>query len=617
VGYLALGDRGLIAEANLTAAGMLGVARGALAKQPFSRFILEDDQDVFYLQHKRLIETGEPQSCELRMVKADGALFWARVDTAAGPLHRVVMTDISGRKRVERELEESKRLIESVVENIPLMVFLKEAQGLRFVVFNRAGEELLGHDRKELMGRNNLDLFPPEQAAFFEAKDREALATGDLLDIPEEMVDTAKKGRRVLHTRKICIKGTDGVARFLLGISEDITERKRAEEETARLEEQLLQAQKMESVGRLAGGVAHDFNNMLGVILGRTEFALEKTEPSSPLRGDLMEIRKAAERSADLTRQLLAFARRQTIAPKVLDLNETVEGMFQMLRRLLGENVAIDYKPESGLWPVRVDPSQIDQILANLCVNARDAITDVGKLTIETGNRTFDEEYCAHHTGFVPGEYVRLVVSDDGCGMDKETLSHLFEPFFTTKKVGQGTGLGLATVYGAVKQNNGFINVYSEPGRGTTFTIYLPRHAGETRRTITEGAPAPDPRGREVILLVEDEPAILRLAAMMLEKQGYTVVAAATPGEAIRLARERTGEIDLLMTDVVMPEMNGRELARNILTLYPGLRRLFMSGYTADVIAHQGVLEEGVHFIQKPFGIKELAAKVREVLDSR
>ena len=399
------------------------------------------------------------------------------------------------------------------------------------------------------------------------------------------------------------------------GIITDITDRKRAEVEQEKLQAQLLQAQKMESIGRLAGGVAHDFNNMLGVILGHTEMALEQVDPAQPLHFDLQEIRKAAERSTELTRQLLAFARKQTISPRVLDLNQTVEGMLKMLRRLIGEDIHLSWTPGRDLWPVKVDPSQIDQILANLCVNARDAIAGVGKITIETGNTTFDEAYCGDHVGYVPGEYVLLAVSDDGCGMDKETLGKLFEPFFTTKELGKGTGLGLATVYGIVKQNNGFLNVYSEPGQGTTFRIYLPRYAGKAEQARTAAPQESAMRGRETILVVEDEPEILNLTKRMLEKQGYHVLTAGTPGEAIRLAEEHAGEIHLLMTDVVMPEMNGRDLAKRMISFYPNIRRLFMSGYTANVIAHHGVLDEGVHFIQKPFSIRDLAAKVRQALD--
>jgi CheY-like chemotaxis protein len=290
--------------------------------------------------------------------------------------------------------------------------------------------------------------------------------------------------------------------------------------------------------------------------------------------------------------------------------------MLTMLKRLIGEDIHLDWRPQQDLWSVNVDPAQVDQVLANLCVNARDAIADVGTIIIETTNSVLDEAWCADHPGFHPGEYVTLAVRDDGCGMDEKTLSHVFEPFFTTKGVGKGTGLGLATVYGAVKQNNGFINVSSELGRGTTFTIYLPRHESRAEQPRTESAAKPITRGQETILLVEDEAANLRLTSEMLQRQGYSVLTANTPGEGMRIAREHSGPIHLLMTDVVMPEMNGRDLARNLLALHPHLKRLFTSGYTADVIANHGVLDEGVHFIGKPFSMRELAAKVREVLDA-
>jgi CheY-like chemotaxis protein len=371
----------------------------------------------------------------------------------------------------------------------------------------------------------------------------------------------------------------------------------------------------MESVGRLAGGVAHDFNNMLSIILGHAQLALRSIDPSNPLHADLEEIQKAGQRSAELTRQLLAFARKQTVAPKVLDLNTTVERMLKMLRRLIGEDIDLAWRPGAGLWPVKVDPSQINQTLANLCANARDAIADVGKLALETANIVCDEAYCAEHPGLTPGEYVMLAVSDNGCGMDRETLANVFEPFFTTKEMGKGTGLGLATVYGIVKQNHGFIAIDSAPGEGTTFKMYLPRYGGETAQAAAEGPSEVIKSGSEMILLVEDEPTILKLGKTMLEQLGYTVLAAGAPGEAIRLAREHTGKLHLLMTDVVMPGMNGRDLAKHLLSLYPRLKRLFMSGYTADVIAQHGVLDEGVSFIQKPFSMQALAAKVRETLD--
>lgn len=427
----------------------------------------------------------------------------------------------------------------------------------------------------------------------------------------------AKDGdyRWILGRGKVVARDADGRISRMVGTHSDITERKQAEEERERLQAQLVQAQKMESVGRLAGGVAHDFNNMLSVILGQTEMALDHVAPDQPLHADLKEIQKAAQRSADLTRQLLAFARRQTICPKVLDLNETVTGMLKMLRRLIGENIELVWMPGPQLWDVKMDPSQIDQILANLCVNARDAVKSVGKVVISTRNTSFDTVFCDTHPGYVPGDYVMLSVSDSGCGMDQLTIDHLFEPFFTTKGVGEGTGLGLATVYGAVKQNNGMISVYSEEGVGSTFEIYLPRHLGKSEQAAMRAPAAVASKSHhETVLLVEDDAALLRLTTTMLKTLGYEVLSAVTPGEAVRLAEEHIGDIHLLLTDVVMPEMNGRALAKRILSIYPHIRRIFMSGYTADVIAHHGVLEEGVRFLQKPFTLRTLEAKLGEAL---
>jgi PAS domain S-box-containing protein len=389
----------------------------------------------------------------------------------------------------------------------------------------------------------------------------------------------------------------------------------KAESEREKLQNQLLQAQKMDAVGRLAGGVAHDFNNMLSVILGYTEMILNQPDHDGALRADLGEIQKAAERSADLTRQLLAFARKQTIAPRPLDLNDAVSGMLKMLGRLIGEDIDLLWKPARNLWPVKMDPAQIDQLLANLVVNARDAIAGVGKVTIETGKAEFDEAYCADHFGFTPGRYVQLVVSDNGCGMDKDTQTRIFEPFFTTKPQGQGTGLGLATVYGIVRQNNGFINVYSEPGQGTTFHVYLPRHetqadiAGEVRERRDT------PTGWETVLLVEDQEALLRLGKRLVERLGYKVLAANGPEKALEMAAGHPGTIHLLMTDVIMPVMSGRDLWQKLAASRPDLKCLYMSGYTTNVIAHHGILDEGVHFLQKPFSLEALAAKLREALE--
>ena len=329
--------------------------------------------------------------------------------------------------------------------------------------------------------------------------------------------------------------------------------RREAERQQEALKGQLLQAQRLESVGRLAGGVAHDFNNMLSIIHGNSDLALQKLQPTDPLHGLLSEILGAARRATDITRQLLGFARRQTIAPKVLDLNETVESMLKMLRRLIGEDIDLAWLPEAGLWPVKMDPAQVDQILANLCLNSRDAIHDVGKITIETENTRFDEQYCGSRPGYQPGEFVLLAVSDNGEGMSRETQEKIFEPFFSTKGVGKGTGLGLSTVYGIVKQNDGFINVYSEPGSGTSFKIYLPRHKAPAAKPEAGSLPEAAPAGHgETVLLVEDEPAIIQVCRIMLEELGYRVLAAGTPGQALELARTSTDEIQLVITDVIM-----------------------------------------------------------------
>jgi PAS domain S-box-containing protein len=518
-----------------------------------------------------------------------------------------VHVDINERKQAEEALRERKEQLRVIFDTSQAGIILVDPRGtIQFA--NKRMAEMFAMPLEQLIGSHYSEHLHETERQAGNERMRE-LIRGDIQSVSTERHYVRADGNDFwgfLSGKRL--ENPDGTLRALVGIIADLTEQKK-------LQEQLGQAQKMEAVGRLAGGVAHDFNNMLNVILGHTELALLKEAASPALRERLEQIQKAAVRSADIVSQLLAFARKQTISPRVLDLNESVAPMLKMLRRLIGEGIELVWLPAKVLWPVRMDPSQIDQILANLCVNARDAVSGAGRITIETANRTFDTTFCSGHKGLVPGEYVLLTVSDNGCGMDKETLSMIFEPFFTTKGVGEGTGLGLAMVYGIVKQNAGFIDVFSEPGQGTIFNIYLPRHLGKDEQALTSGPMAPAERGHETILMVEDEPALLDLGRQLLEMQGYRVLAASTPGEAIRLAEEHSGEIHLLLTDVVMPEMNGRELAKKLLSLYPGLKRLFMSGYTADVIAHHGVLDEAMKFIQKPFTLDALAAKVREVLD--
>ncbi len=599
------------------------------------------EEDIGTIDEARTALMAPPHTAylEQRTMTTKGWLWLAWVDTAVldgdGNVKEIIAVgrDISDIKRAETALVEQKDLLAAIYRNAPLIMMVVNADR-RIQQINGFATAFANRDEEEMLGLRGGDalrcmhvLDAPQGCGFGDFCQQcvirntvlDTLETGEAhVQIEAPYYSTGEDNdirelRFLMSTTPIEVKGE----RMVLVTLQDITERRRTEAENEKLQSQLSQAQKMESVGRLAGGVAHDFNNMLGVILGHAEMALERMDSDQPFYGDFAEIRTAAERSADLTRQLLTFARKQTIAPRIIDLNATVEGLWAMLRRLIGEDIELTWRAGENLAPVKVDPSQIDQILVNLCVNARDAIDDVGKITIETDRVSFDEAYCALHAGFVPGDYVLLAVSDNGRGMDQETLDHSFEPFFTTKAQGKGTGLGLASVYGAVKQNNGFINVYSEPGHGTTIKIYLPQQPTHTTHQADQASATPAIRGNETILLVEDEPSILRLATMMLERLGYVVLAANTPGEAIRRAHEHRGPIDLLMTDVVMPEMNGRDLAKNLLAAYPDIKRLFMSGYTANVIAHHGVLDEGVHFIQKPFSSKDLEVTLREVLDDQ
>jgi signal transduction histidine kinase/ActR/RegA family two-component response regulator len=410
------------------------------------------------------------------------------------------------------------------------------------------------------------------------------------------------------------IRDEAGVITGSVMVGRDVTDLKRAATETAALEARLQQSQRLEAVGRLAGGIAHDFNNMLHVIVGNTELALEQVAQGSQAALALYEISSVAKRSTALVRQLLAFARRQSIVPRVMDLNVTIQGMLQMLRRLLGEHIELRWTPGTALWPVRIDPSQLDQILVNLCVNARDAVTQgAGFIAIETRNVVVDDAARALLPELSAGEYVRISVSDNGSGMDAATISSIFEPFFTTKPLGEGTGLGLSTVYGAVKQHGGVLSVQSTPGGGSTFTIHLPRDRGALEVASTPPEPQAAPAASaETILLVEDEPAVLRMTERMLRKRGYCVWTATSPSEALSVARVRGAEISALVSDVMMPEMTGIELARQLSAIIPRVKTLFISGY-ADHL--QGRAAPGEHFLQKPYTTDALLKALRRVLD--
>ena len=565
--------------------------------------------------YDRVALTGKPEVFETYV---ESLAMWFSI-SAYSPFkeHFVAIFDvITDRKQAEALLRESEERFRMLLKNANDAVYVNEVTTAgtgKFIEINDQACEMLGYHREELLGMTLSDIEVARQREMTPAILRDLDEAGRSLFETEHV---ARDGRRIpveVSARILSLREKP----IMLSLVRDISERKRLEAEHRTLQDRLQHAQRMESVGRLAGGVAHDYNNMLSVILGYTELSMEVVNPDEPLYENLKEIYGAAHRSKAVTRQLLAFARRQTIAPIVLDLNETVESMLKMLRRLIGENIDLAWRPGNHLWPVKMDPAQIDQILANLCVNARDAINGVGNVTIETRRATFDDAYCAQHAGFTPGQFDLLAVSDDGHGMDPDTREKIFEPFFTTKEVGQGTGLGLATVYGIVKQNDGFINVYSEPGKGTTFRIFLPAHAGEAGEASPPSGIPPTPAGRgETILIVEDEAPLLKLGKRVLEKLGYQVLTADTPGKALQLTETVDRPIHLLLVDVVMPEMNGRDLAQKMAARFPDIKILFMSGYTADVIAHQGILDEGVNFIQKPLSTKDLALKVRTILDA-
>ncbi|MBI5444542.1 MAG: response regulator [Deltaproteobacteria bacterium] len=511
------------------------------------------------------------------------------------------------RLRRERKLaQEKSQRWERVFEEAQFGLAHADARTNTFLEVNATFARERGYAPGELVGRPILEIYPPEER---DAMARRLAAFNEAGHAVFESVHLCKDGRRLpvlMEVTTIADEAGRPVSRVTYAL--DITERKQ-------LEAQLRQTQRLEAVGRLAGGVAHDFNNLLTVINGLAELAASELRPGDPLLPELQGIQDAGNRAASLTRQLLAFARQQVVSPRPLDLNEAVGGLEKMLQRLIGEDIELRWKPGAEADRVFLDPSQVDQVLANLVVNARDAIPGTGAVTVETSAVVLDEAYCATHPGATPGEYAVLSVSDTGVGMDAQTLERIFEPFFTTKEPGKGTGLGLATVYGIVKQAGGSIYAYSEPGQGTTFRICLPRWTGGPSRAESRPEMSTPRRGSETVLLVEDEEAILELGRAILERQGYRVLTAHTPQEALLAAEAEPGEIHLLATDVVMPGMNGRELEERLRASRPGVKCLYLSGYPADVVTQRGVLPEGVSFLPKPYTIRSLAEKVREVLD--
>ncbi len=512
-----------------------------------------------------------------------------------------ITRDISAMKRAQAERERLAIGIEYAAE----AVVITDINGdIQYV--NPAFEKVSGYPREEAIGQNPRILKSGKQDNAFYIELWNTITAGNVWH--GKFVNRKKNGELYIEETTISpVYDKNKQIMNFVAVKRDVTK----EEE---LEQQFMQAQKMESIGRLAGGVAHDFNNMLSVILGYSELALANMNPEDKCYKNIEEIRNAGKRSADLTSQLLAFSRKQTIAPRVVNLNEAVRKMLKMLRRLIGEDINLIWKPGENLGNIYIDPTQVDQMLANLCVNSRDAINGAGEIIIETKQAVFSEAYCERHTYASPGVYIQLTVSDDGCGMEKSVKEKIFEPFFTTKVKGKGTGLGLATVYGIVKQNEGLINVYSEPGNGTSFKLYFPLYTEIPDIDIIEEEIKYPLGNGERILMVEDEPSIMEMTKTMLENLNYTVIATTSPEEALILAAEQNEEVVLLLSDVVMPGMNGKQLADHLKKIHPDMNVLFMSGYTTDVIANRGVLEEGVNFISKPFALPDLAKKIYEVL---
>lgn len=600
-----------VVQSNPALSHMLGYSPAELDSRTWQSLTHPDDVAMTQ-SHIDALLSGKQDGTRFtkRFLHKNGSVVWVdlsstlRRDQNGQPLYLMSsMIDITEQRRMEMVLD---RFFEQSM-NLHLIC------GLDGVIHraNRGWQSILGYPPETLKGRVFLELVHPEDrpAALAELG---RLSEGKTTTRFEDRIHHADGSYRLLEWAAVASTAD----RMVYATATDITDRSHIELEKTRLESELYQAQKMESVGRLAGGVAHDFNNMLMSMMNYAELSRDELPAGHPISGYLGEIIRDAQRSANLTRQLLAFARKEAIRPRVLDINDTLANMLKLLRRLIGEDIELIWKPGADIGPVMIDPSQMDQLLANLVVNARDAIAGAGAVSIESSKVTLDPSYFETHTYALPGEYALLTVSDNGCGMTPDVCAHLFEPFFTTKEVGRGTGLGLATVYGIVKQNRGFIQVDSEPAQGSIFRIYLPvcQQSADTHDVI---APAPAPVGHgETILLVEDEVSLRMTCGIFLEALGYKLLSAESPEVALTLAAGHPGDIHLLLTDVIMPGMNGRQLADRLLQVRPDVRCLFMSGYTADAIADRGVLDEDINFIQKPFTRDMLARKISEVLEA-
>lgn len=559
----------------------------------------------------RFTTPTNPVKNEYQIVHRDGRNKWvetfsALIEFEGSPAVQTVMVDITKRRNAFEELKRSEARNEAMLATIPDLLFVFDDQ-FRMVDYKSGDKRSLLMPPEKFLGKAIRETLPSHLWDLTEEKIRATLAA-NRIQTYEYQLPLPDRTHFFEARMTICGKGQ------VLAIVRDITARKEAEAMKDKLEEQLRQAMKMESIGRLAGGVAHDFNNLLTGIIGYAEMIRAGLDSQDPLFRDMEEILGASRRAAGLTAQLLAFSRKQLISPRVVQPNDVLADSQNMLRRIIGEDVRLEFVPASDLGTVKIDPTQLDQVLINLAVNARDAMPGGGRLIIATHNVHIDDSFCFSHIDAEPGEYVRLTVSDTGCGMDAETQARIFEPFFSTKDKERGTGLGLATVYGIVRQNNGFITVESAPGAGTTFQVHFPL----IREKAAERVHLPAvtlPIGHETVLLVEDEEMVRNMARKILERHGYQVLVARDGEDAERQCREFQGEIHLLLTDVIMPELDGRQLYLRLAETRAGLKALFMSGYTDDIIAKRGVLEEGIDFLQKPFTMEELTRRVRNALD--
>ena len=567
----------------------------------------------------KIQKAGEPYDHEYRIIRPDGSVrqiwdrgFPVKDENGGVRIYVGVAQDVTEWRKAEKAHKESAGYLNQIINCIGDPVFVKDCQH-RFVLTNDANCALMGMKREEIIGKALENSMSQDVINLLFEQEERVFKTGEP-DISVEDIQPPSGRRYTVMAHKTLLTAADG-SQQLVGVLRDITELKKAESERAKLESQLRQAQKMEAIGLLAGGVAHDFNNLLTVICGNSEFLLENLTKDAPGRGDLDQIRQAGMRAASLTSQLLAFGRKQILNLTILDLNQAITEMGAMLRRLIGEDIELACTIQPDLGRVKADPGQIEHIIMNLAVNARDAMPQGGRLTIETQNVDFDAADARVHEDAAAGPYVMLAISDNGTGMDANTKAHIFEPFFTTKGLGKGTGLGLSTVYGIVKQSAGFIWVYSELGKGTTFKIYFPRiKDGSAERAADDRGSGEKPCGTETVLLVEDESAVRALACRMLRRRGYRVLEAADGFEALRIAEEFSGEIHLLLTDVVMPKMAGSELVFRIGTVRPGIKVMYSSGYTDDAIVRHGALDPNVTFLQKPYTAEVLMRKVRDAL---